>query len=280
MHPETGYCEHCGQPLPPGFVRNPVYGERKPNKVGIGVTIAVHVGLLLLVLLSPSIVQKAGKVGETFVTFEPPKKAAPREQAPKPHKQPEKTQKPVVTMPRLPDTITVPPLKEEPVKEEVKQEVPQEVDMQAYVEARRRQRGVVQETPSESENEKAMRNIKANIARANAASKDDDGTGGVFSITNQTFHGAELKFRGWNPNFKRRWLQQVNVEVGNEPDIETAIIKKMIEIIRREKKGDFDWESHRLNRVVTLSARPQDTEALTAFLFKEMFPKYIPPRRQ
>ena len=83
-----------------------------------------------------------------------------------------------------------------------------------------------------------------------------------------------MKFRGWNPNFKRRWLQQVTVEQGTEPDIETAIVNKMIELIRKEKTGDFEWDSHRLQRVVTMSARPKDTAELQAFLFKEMFPEY------
>jgi hypothetical protein len=100
----------------------------------------------------------------------------------------------------------------------------------------------------------------------------------VFSVSNKTFSRADLKFRGWNPNFKRRWLTAVTVERGSEPDIETAIVKKMIELIRKEKTGDFEWDSHRLNRVVTLSARPQDTQELMNFLYKEMFPEYKPPR--
>ena len=52
---------------------------------------------------------------------------------------------------------------------------------------------------------------------------------------------------------------------------------KMIELIRKEKTGDFDWDSHRLQRVVKMSARPQDEAELTAFLYKEMFPGYRPP---
>ena len=96
---------------------------------------------------------------------------------------------------------------------------------------------------------------------------------------NKTFHSADLKFRGWNPNFKRRWLQQLTVEKGAEVDVETAIVKKMIELIRKEKTGDFEWDSHRLQRVVTMSARPQDTAELQAFLFKEMFPEYRRPAR-
>ena len=45
-----------------------------------------------------------------------------------------------------------------------------------------------------------------------------------------------------------------------------------------EKTGDFEWDSQRLNKVVTMSARPQDTEELMNFLYKEMFPDYKPPR--
>jgi hypothetical protein len=81
---------------------------------------------------------------------------------------------------------------------------------------------------------------------------DANESGGVFSISNKTFHSMDLKFRGWNPNFKRRWLTSVTVEQGSEPDVETAVVKKMIELIRKEKTGDFEWDSHRLtNKVVT-----------------------------
>jgi hypothetical protein len=87
----------------------------------------------------------------------------------------------------------------------------------------------------------------------------------------------DLKFRGWNPNFKRRWLTSVTVEQGSDPDIETAVVRKMIELIRREKTGDFEWDSHRLGKVITMSAREKDTAELQAFLMKEMFPEYRAP---
>ena len=45
----------------------------------------------------------------------------------------------------------------------------------------------------------------------------------------------------------------------------------MIEIIRRHYNGDFNWESQRLDRVITLSARTADTEGLEEFLVKEFF---------
>ncbi|HEY1044368.1 MAG TPA: hypothetical protein VGE60_10940 [Telluria sp.] len=275
---EHGVCEHCGQPLP---ADRPVlaYGEQRTNKTAIGVTIGLHLLLVLAYMVKPEQDTKplTGPEG-MMVMIQTPQQAKPREQAPRPRPKQVTPALPRVEMMRLPDTITLP--EEKPVetpREQPQPEITPEMDMAAYVAARKKQRGVQEETATEGANEKAMRNINANIARANAASRDD-GTGGIFSITNKTFNSATLKFRGWNPNFKRRWLQQANVEVGSERDIETAIVKKMIEIIRKEKTGDFEWESHRLNRNVTLSARPQDTEALMAFLYKEMFRDYTPPR--
>ena len=271
----TGYCDHCGQPLPGQREVTP-YGERRPNKVGIAVALGVHLLLLLAYLIQPEEKAEPANAGEGMMVMLPPAAPPkPREQAPRKREQ-TLPALPRIEMPRLPDTITLPD--EKPPEPQARApEIPQEMDMAAYVEARRRQRGVKEEAAPESEDARAMRNIRANIARANAAATDD-GSGGIFSISDVTFNRAVLKFRGWNPNFKRRWLQQVTVEVGSERDLETAIVKKMIEIIRKEKQGDFEWESHRLGRTVTMSARPEHTEALQAFLYKEMFPNYRPPK--
>lgn len=269
-----------------------IYGQKGPNRTGIALTIALHLLLVLIWLVQPKSEHHAPpKSGEAIVWLPPlkPNKPAakPAEQAPK------KTAKSAPTKPtprvtkiqRLPNTITLPhekPVEEkpQPTKEEAKAP-PQEVDMQAYIDAQRKRRGAPAQTDQAEESEAARgnRNALANIAAINGrGGQDPNETGGVFSVTNKTFSTADLKFRGWNPNFKRRWLTAVTVERGSEPDIETAIVKKMIELIRKEKTGDFEWESHRLNRVVTLSARPQDTQELMNFLFKEMFPEYKPPR--
>ncbi|MFD2365432.1 hypothetical protein [Pseudoduganella sp. GCM10020061] len=275
---ESGVCEHCGQPLP---AERPVYayGEQRTNKTAIAVTIGLHLLLVLAYLVKPKQEDlPLTPPGGVMVMVQTPQAAKPREQAPRPLPKQVTPALPRVEIERLPDTITLPdekPAETPPEKPQV--EITPEMDMAAYVAARKKQRGAREETPSEGENEKAMRNIKANIARANAASRDDGG-GGIFSISNKTFNSAVVKFNGWNQTFKRNTLRQETVEVGKERDIETAIVKKMIEIIRKEKSGDFEWESHRLNRNVTLSARPQDTEALMAFLYKEMFRDYTPPR--
>ena len=285
-------CAHCGQPLPGRKVAT--YGERRLNRTGLIITIGLHLLLVAIWLFHPQREQHSAppKQGEAIVWLPPEKPSKP---APKtPQKESKQSAKPAPSKPRptprvtqvqrLPDTITLP--NEKPVeqpkpqpKEETKLQ-PDETDMAAYIEKRRQARGARSEQPAEeSDAQRGMRNALANIAAINGrGGQDPNETGGVFSVTNKTFSHADLKFRGWNPNFKRRWLTAVSVERGSDPDIETAIVKKMIELIRKEKTGDFEWDSHRLNKVVTLSARPQDTKELMDFLYKEMFPDYKPPR--
>lgn len=284
-------CTHCGQPLPQGQRPVPTYGRQGPNRPALVATILLHLLLVLIWLFHPDKDAKQAKPAsgdEGQVVYVAPMKEkatdAPREQAPKPLPMPSipVPRQERIEIARLPDTITTPP--EEPVKEtKPQQKFDQEkpVDMQAFIEARRRQRGAASgsEQPSEeSEAAKGTRNALANIAAINGRGREDrNESGGVFSVSNKTFHSMDLKFRGWNPNFQRRWLTQVTVEQGSEPDLEIAVVKKMIELIRREKTGDFEWDSHRLGRIIKLSARPQDTDQLMTFLFKEMFPDYKPP---
>ena len=58
---------------------------------------------------------------------------------------------------------------------------------------------------------------------------------------------------------------------GDNPDIRIAIVREMISIIRRYENEDFVWESHRLGRNITLSARAQDTRDLENFMLREFF---------
>jgi hypothetical protein len=285
---DTGICAHCGQPLPQGHGHVHGYGDKRANWTGVGVTVLLHLALLLAFLLRSQIEKHAPPPSGGEIAYIAPLAGKPKRQemaksAPKPVKQ----RKPeVVKIARLPNTITLP--NEKPVEAPPPPEPPKMAkvdpaeDMAAAVEARRRARGQAssEQPGEESEKDRGNRIAMANIAAANGRSQGDDSndSGGVFSVTNKTFNSAQLKFKGWNPSFKRRWLSQANVELGTERDIETAIVKKMIELIRKEKTGDFDWDSHRLQRVVKLSARVEDTAELQAFLFKEMFPGYRPPR--
>ena len=284
---DASVCTQCGHTL---ATAEPSYGKERVNPAGLVVTVLLHVLLLALYLFRPQEEKKAPPPSGTDITYikelpgKPQQKDMPKEVV-KPVKKPVKQRKPeVVMIERLKDTITLPD--EKPVKvPEPEPPKPEKIDpaedMSARIAARQKARGQdTSQQQGESEADRGNRIARENIASANGASRGDDRneTGGVFTIANKTFSSARVKFRGWNPNFKRRWLQEVEVELGTERDIETAIVKKMIELIRKEKTGDFDWESHRLQRVVKMSARIEDTAALEAFLFKEMFPGYKEPR--
>jgi hypothetical protein len=288
---DSDVCAHCGQPLPGRKVAT--YGKQESRRTGLILTVALHLLLVAIWLVQPKSEHHAPpKAGEAVVWLPPLKpnkptpqaaQAAPKQSAKSAPSKPKPTP-PRVNVERLPDTITLPNEKHvEETKPQPKEETklqPDETDMAAYIEKRRQARGARSEQPAEeSDAQRGMRNAMANIAAINGrGGQDPNETGGVFSVTNKTFSRADVKFRGWNPNFKRRWLTAVTVERGSDPDIETAIVKKMIELIRKEKSGDFEWDSHRLNKVVSLSARPQDTKELMDFLYKEMFPDYKPPR--
>ena len=278
----SGYCEHCGQPLPDRVLR---YGDKKPNPVGVGVAILVHLLIALIWLLQPQTEKHAAPPAGGAITYVSPmtltKPKPPQQQQPKPTPK-SKPQKPVKTAPvqikRLPNTITLPQEKPVDVVEVAPkkvQEVPQEVDMSAYIEARRRQRGAAapSETTEESDSERGNRIAKANIAAANGRSRGEDSveSEAFLEIANRTSLTADIKFRIFNKNFQRRWLKQSSVEIGKEPSIEMAIVKRMIFLLRQEPDTQYTYNSHRLKRAIKISLRPEDEEGLQDFLYLEFF---------
>jgi hypothetical protein len=285
---DTGICSHCGQPLPSGHRHVHTYGDKRVGWPGLVVTLLLHVLLLLAFLLRSNVEKHAAPPAGGEIAYIAPLEGKPkRKEMAKSNPKPVKQRKiDVVKIERLPNTITLP--HEKPAEPVAAPEPPKIVkvdpaeDMTASIEARRRARGqdTSEQPGEESEKDRGTRLALANIAAANGKSQGNDSndSGGVFSVTDKTFNSAQVKFKGWNPSFKRRWLTQARVELGLERDIETAVVKKMIELIRKEKTGDFEWDSHRLQRVVKMSARVEDTAELEAFLFKEMFPGYQPPR--
>ncbi|WP_442035711.1 hypothetical protein [Pseudoduganella sp. RAF19] len=266
------------------------YGSRKPNRWGIGATILVHLLVVLLYFFNPKEKIKLTpppKEGEmVWVAPVPVSKPKPTPQPPKPITKTAKAEKPKATrayLPPNPNAITerIKPQERIVPPEQAKLTPPpaEATDMQSMIEMRRRSRNADQPTqPSaaESEAQAALNRARANImgAQGRNANGERNDTGGIFQVTDKTFNSAEIKFRGFSSNFKRNWSQQVHVDQGGEKDIETAIVKKMIEMIRKEKPGDFVWESHRLGRNVPMSARKEDEPELQAFLLQEFFPGY------
>lgn len=126
-----------------------------------------------------------------------------------------------------------------------------------------------------NDNSIALANIATSLKRAKDAEQAD--SGGVFQLRRVGEREAVFYFRGWSANAGRNSTRLVTVDQGADIDIQTAVVKKMIEIIREERPGDFIWDSHRLGKQVELSARPQDSARLQQFLLKEFFPDYLPP---
>jgi hypothetical protein len=80
-------------------------------------------------------------------------------------------------------------------------------------------------------------------------------------------------FFGWNRQVRRNTAQLIDVRKGEHSDIRLAVVRRMISIIREYEQEDFLWESQRLGRNLTLSARLRDSAGLEDFLLREFFPE-------
>ena len=148
-------------------------------------------------------------------------------------------------------------------------------DLMSYIKAKRQH--------SQELEDYAARENKAAIANARGPTIDElrdanikrnlqqQGTSGIFEIRQKTFRTGQFSFKGWKNDYSNSRLEIIDVEAGTDGNIDLAIVKKMIEIIRREFKGDFNWESQRLGRVIVLSARMEDNAGLEEVLMREFF---------
>lgn len=148
-------------------------------------------------------------------------------------------------------------------------------DMQSYIRQQRERRLAAQGATE--------RDIAEMNARDNPMSEDDkrdavikrnlqaSGANGIFQIREIRSRSAQFSFKGWKNDYSNAKQELIDVEAGPDGDINRAIVKKMIAIIRRDYDGDFNWESQRLGRTVILSAKLQDNDGLEDFLIKEFF---------
>ncbi len=153
-------------------------------------------------------------------------------------------------------------------------------DLASLVEARRRERGEQPSSASDSpsdaqaaETERQNKIIAANLGMNARPSfgRDARNGGGVFQIKSMEYSFAEFYFFGWDKDINRNSKQVIEVRKGDNSDIRIAIVRRMIEIIREHEQGDFVWESQRLGRQLTLSARARDTNELESFMMQEFF---------
>lgn len=214
----------------------------------------------------------------------PPQPEKPKVEEPKPA--PKSPPLPAQTPPSRPQTKPkaaekpVKPKTPVPAKTTAKTKAPPEPpadapsDLSEYInqaKARRRAEGLF-DTPDSapaaptkqlSADEVRMANIRRNL--------QNPGTSGIFQIMRIGPRTAEFSFRAWTTGQSNPRLQTVHVEAGPDGNVELAIIRRMIQLIREHYKEDFNWESHRLHRVVVLSAREKDTAGLEEFLMREFF---------
>jgi hypothetical protein len=98
-----------------------------------------------------------------------------------------------------------------------------------------------------------------------------EGTGGIFQILTMGHRSSTFAFNGWKVEAKKKWREVIEVEAPPQGDIQLATVRRMIQLIRQHYPGDFNWESQRLGRVVTLSARVEDSAGLEEFMMREFF---------
>jgi hypothetical protein len=153
-----------------------------------------------------------------------------------------------------------------------KSEAPKDLtDFMKEARERRTAGGIFEDEPTKaetierepSEEELRMANVKRNLR--------DPGTSGIFQIMRMGPRSAQFLFRAWRTDISNPRREVVEVHAGPDGDIQRAIVRKMIDLIRQYQKGDFQWESYRLDRVVVLSARMEDSKGLEDFLIREFF---------
>ena len=217
----------------------------------------------------------------TIAQPQPPAPEVPPEVPPEPVTKPAPARVPLVRRPSIVPPrepvpqITVPTPTPAPAAP-VPTPAPQ-VDMMAAMQERRAQRQAAEAaaanpgsaTPSDA----ATRNLQTLSGR--------EGVGGVFEILRKGTRTAEFAFNGWRPESRKQWREVIEVDAGQGGNVELAIIKRMIQLIRTHYKGEFQWESRRLQRVVKLSAAPEDNEGLEDFMMLEFFEQpVVNPRRR
>jgi hypothetical protein len=214
----------------------------------------------------------------------PPVRAQPpaRKQAPPPMTAPRSPARPpALALNRLPEREPTPPV---PPPAESRPAPQAAGDLSSYIAARQRARGeaapydpTVPAPPAEKPRDPRDQIVASNLGLDRTPTFGDSAKagGGIFQIRRMGYDDAEFLFFGWNKDIRRNSAQVIEVRKGGNSNMQIAVVRRMIEIIREntDTDGDFLWISHRLDRELTLSARPEDTAGLEDFLMQEFFGK-------
>ena len=244
------------------------------------VSILLHLAFFVFTKIDPPVKPEGPITDQPLnVVLAPPQvapaaPAAPPEPAASPApRQPQViARKPSPTPPKAPSPVTAPVT--EPVPEAPAPPREPVVDMMASIQANRAQRAATESAlargnPSNVGEDPLTRNMRSLSGQ--------EGVGGVFTVLRKGLRSGEFAFNGFRNEGQKRWREVIEVDAGPGGDIELAMVRRMIELIRTHYTGDFRWDSHRLGRVVVLSARPPDQPGLEEFLMKEFFASPPPP---
>ncbi len=255
--------------------------KRTRYRVGAGICISLLLHIVFLVLFQMQLQNKKeqspveGDMPPLEVSFitqkEPPKPAAVPAPVPKAAVQPK-------VAPRKKTTAPVKPTPSQTVAKQPEiEKLPPEADMSTMLNAARARRHAAEADAAEenaqaraAEGPKSANDIaKANIAFQ--ANKKSGGQNGVFQILTKGPRVASYAFYGWTNESRFSQRQVFQVDAGSGGNVDLAIVDSMIALIRKYYKGDFNWDSQRLGRVIILSARVSDTAELQRFLMQEFF---------
>ncbi len=189
--------------------------------------------------------------------------------------------KPVFKVPDVLATTKPAPEKVEPNLTIPKESAPTEpkpveapVDMMAYVNQQRARRSAQESDAARMNAEATARELGPSaeqIRDENIKRNFQTGVNGIFAITNLDARSASFSFNGWTGDFSTAKRQFFEVQAQSGQDVRLVMIRKMISLIRQHYQGDFNWESHRLNRTIVMSARPEDSAGLEDFMMIEFF---------
>ncbi len=247
---------------------------RVPRAIAIAVAVSIllHVALLLIPMAQKMGAGPAGAASPMTVELVlPPRSETPPSVAPEPPKSapaPRPKRETIVTAPRnTPAPFKVPEPPPEPVKPAPREPV---VDMAAFIAANRARRAEYDAAAARGP-QASTGQAASGLARNLQSLSSDDGTGGVFQILRVGQRTAEFAFNGWKTETGRKWREVIEVDAGVGGDIELAIVRRMIVLIREHYPGDFRWESHKQGKVVILSAAPQYNQELEDYMRREFF---------
>lgn len=256
--------------------------KRTRYRVGTGIVISILLHVVFVIFFQMQLQKQkvqspvAGDLPPLEVSFIDNKPAPKPQAAPSPTLAP----RPKPAARPQPPKKTIPPVAQHvptPVKEVETPKLPPEADMSTMLNAARARRHAAEaDAAAENAQARAAEGPKSanDIAKANIAfqtNKKAGGQNGVFQIITKGPRVASYAFYGWTNERRFSERQVFQVDAGAGGNVELAIVDSMIALIRKYYSGDFNWDSQRLGRVLSLSARPADTRELQTFLMQEFF---------